>query len=56
LPRDEAHVTAPLDAVSNRRRAAATEDGAQARSPAGHRGRFKPRKSLRAVTARNSER
>jgi len=33
LPRDEAPETAPLDGVSNRRRAAATEDGAQARSP-----------------------
>jgi len=55
-PRDEAPETAPLDGVSDRRRAAATEDGAQARSPAGHRGRIKPRKSLRAVTARNSGR
>jgi len=42
--------------VSNRRRAAATEAGAQARSPAGHRGRFEPRKSLRAVAGRNSAR
>jgi len=32
-PPDEAAVTAPLDGVSNRRRAAATEDGAQVRSP-----------------------
>jgi len=48
--------TAPVDGVSNHRRAAATEAGAQARSPAGHRGRFEPRKSLRAVAARNSGR
>jgi len=32
---------------------AVTEVGAQARSPAGHRGRIEPRKSLRAVAARN---
>jgi len=32
----------------------ATEAGAQARSPAGHRGRVKPRMSLRAVAVRNS--
>jgi len=55
-PRDGAPPTAPLGGVSNRRRAAATEDGAQARSPAGHRGRVEPRKSLRAVAARNSGR
>jgi len=42
--------------VSNRRCAAATEDGAQARSPAGHRERVKPRKLLLAVTARHSGR
>jgi len=45
--------SAPVDGVSNLRRAAATEAGAQARSPAGHRGRFKPQKS---VAARNSGR
>jgi len=55
-PRDGAPVTAPVDGVSNRRRAAATEAGAQARSLAGHRGRFDPRKSLRGVAARNSGR
>jgi len=58
-PRDGAPLISPLDGVSNRRRAAATEAGAQARSPAGgrgHRGRFEPRKSLRAVAARNSGR
>ena len=55
-PRDGAPLTAPLDGVSNRRRASATEAGAQARSPAGHRGHFEPRKSLRAVAARNSGR
>jgi len=48
--------TAPADGVSNRQRAAVTEPGAQARSPAGHRGRFEPRKTLRAVAARNSGR
>jgi len=53
-PRDKAPLTAPIDGVSNRRRAAATEAGAEARSPAGDRGRFEPRKSLRAVAARNS--
>ena len=37
-PRDGAPVTAPVDGVSNRRPAAATEAGAQARSPAGHLG------------------
>ena len=52
-PRDGAPLTAPLDGVRNRRRAAATDAGAQARSPAGHRGRVKPRKSLCAVAARN---
>jgi len=55
-PRDKAPLTVPVDVVSNRRRAAATEDGAQARSPAGHRGRFEPRKTPRAVAARNSGR
>jgi len=55
-PRDWAPLTAPLDGVRNRRRAAATEAGAQARSRAGHRGRVEPRKSLRAVAARNSGR
>jgi len=55
-PRDGPPLTAPLDGVSNRRRAAATEAGAQSRSPAGHRGRFEPRKSLRAVAGRNSAR
>jgi len=34
----------------------ATEAGAQAPSPAGHRGRVKPRMSLRAVAVRNSGR
>jgi len=53
LPRDGAPLTAPVDGVSNLRRAAATEASAQARSPAGHRGRFKPRTS---VAARNSGR
>jgi len=53
-PRDGALLTAPLDSISNRRRAAETEAGAQARSPAGHRGRVEPRKLLRAVAARNS--
>jgi len=48
--------TAPVHGVSNRRRATATEAGAQARSPACHRGRFEPRKLLRAVAARNSGR
>jgi len=56
LPRDGAPLTAPLDGVRNCRRAAATEAGAQARSPAGHRGRVEPWKSLRAVAPRNSER
>jgi len=56
LPRDGAPLTALLDGVSNRRRAAATEDGVQARSPAGHRGRVEPWKSLRAVTVRDSGR
>jgi len=56
LPRDGAPLTAPVDGVSNRRRAATTEAGAQARSPAVHRGRFEPQKSLRAVAARNSGR
>jgi len=51
--RDGAPSTAPLDGVRNRRRAAAAKAGAQARSPAGQRGRVEPRKSLRAVAARN---
>jgi len=55
-PRDGAPLIAPLDGVRNRRRAAATQAGAQVRSPAGHRGRVTPRKSLRAVAARNSGR
>jgi len=55
-PRDGAPLTVPLDGVSSRRRAAATEAGAQARSPAHHRGRVEPRKSLRAVAARSSGR
>jgi len=50
-PCDGAPLTAPVDGVSNRQRAAATEAGAQAGSPAGHRGRFEPRKFLRAVAA-----
>jgi len=49
-PRDGAPLAASVDGVSNRRRAAATEAGAQARSSAGHRGPFEPRKS---VAARN---
>jgi len=56
LPRVGAPLTVPRDGVSNRRRAAATEAGAQARSPAGPRGRVEPRKSLHAVAARNSGR
>jgi len=55
-PRDGAPLTAPLDGVRHCRPAAATAAGAQARSPAGHRGRVKPRKSLCAVAARNSGR
>jgi len=55
-PRDGAPLTVPRDGVRNRRRAAATEAGAQARSPAGHRGRVEPRKSLYGVAARNSGR
>jgi len=54
--RDGAPLTTPLDGVRNRRRAAATEAGAQARSPAGHRGRVEPRMSLRAVSGCNSGR
>jgi len=42
-PRDGAPLTAPPDGVRNRRRGAATEAGAQTRSPAGHRGRVEPR-------------
>ena len=55
-PRDGAPLTVPLDGFRSCRRAAATTAGAQARSPAGHRGRVEPRKSLRAVAARNSGR
>jgi len=55
-PRDGAPLTAPVDGVSDRRRAAAIEAGAQARLPAGRRGRFEPLKSLRAVAARDSGR
>jgi len=55
-PRNGAHLTALLDGVKIRRRAAATEASALARSPEGHRGRVKPRKTLRAVAARNSGR
>jgi len=51
-----AHLTAPVDGVSNRRRAAAPEAGAQARSPAGHRVCFEPWRSLRAVAARKAGR
>jgi len=54
--RDGVPRTVPRDGVRIRRRAAATEAGAQARSTAGHRGRFEPRKSLHAVAARNSGR
>jgi len=53
-PRDVAPLTARLEGVRNRRRAAATEASAQERSPAGHCVRVEPRKSLRAVAARNS--
>ena len=49
LPRDGAPLAATLDDVRNRRRAAATKAGAQARSPTGHRGRVEPRKSPRAT-------
>jgi len=56
LPRDGAPLAAPLDGVRNRRQAAAKEAGAQAQSPTRHRGRVEPRKSLRAVAARNSGR
>ena len=55
-PRDGAPLTAPLDGFRSRRRVAATKAGEQARSPAGHRGRVEPQKSLRAVAARNSGR
>ena len=55
-PRDGAPLIVPVDVVSNRRRAAATEAGVQARSPAGHRGRFEPRQTPRAVATRNSGR
>jgi len=53
-PPDGAPLTVPRDHVRNHRRAAATETGAQARSPAGPRGRVEPRKSLHAVAVRNS--
>ena len=43
-PRDGAPLTALVDGVSHRRRVAATEAGAQARSFAGCRERFEPRK------------
>jgi len=56
MPRDRAPLTAPLDGVRNCQRAAATEAGAQVRSPAGHGGRVEPWKSLRAVALRNSGR
>jgi len=55
-PRDGVPPTAPLDGVSNRECYAATEAGAEARSPAGHCGRIKSWKSLRAGAARNSGR
>jgi len=55
-PRDGPPRTAPLDGVRNRRRAAATEVGAQTRSSAGHRRCVEPRKLLRAVAGRNSGR
>jgi len=55
-PRDGASLTAPLDGFRSRRRAAARKAGGQARLPTGHRGRVEPRKSLRAVAARNSGR
>jgi len=55
-PRGGAPLTVRVNVVSNRRRADATEAGAQSRSPAVHRGRFDPRKTPRAVAARNSER
>jgi len=55
-PREEALSTATVDGVSNRRRAAATEAGAQARSSTGYRERFEPRKTLRVVAACNSGR
>jgi len=53
---DRAPVTAPLDGFRNSGRVAATKVGAQARSPAGHRGRVEPRNSPHAVAARNSGR
>ena len=55
-PREGALLTATVDGVSNRRRAAATEAGAQARSSAGYRERFEPRNTLRVVAACNSGR
>jgi len=55
-PRGGALLTATVDGVSNRRRAAATEAGAQARSSAGYRERFEPRNTLRVVAACNSGR
>ena len=53
-PREGAPITATVDGVSNRIRAAATEAGAQSRSSAGHRDRFEPRKTLRVIAACNS--
>jgi len=55
-PRDGAPLTTPLYGVRNGRRDAATDAGAKARSPAGHRGRVEPQKSLRAVAESNSGR
>jgi len=54
--RDGAPLTTPLDGVRNRWRAAATNSGAQALSPAGHRRRVEPRMLLRAVSGSNSGR
>jgi len=54
--RDGEPLTTPLDGIRNRRRAAATKAGAQARSPAVHRGRVETRTSLRAVSGSNSGR
>jgi len=56
IARDGAPLSTPLDGVRNRRRAAATTAGAQARWRAGHRGRFEPRISQRAVCWSNSRR
>ena len=54
--REGAPLTAPLDGVRSRRRAAATKAGARAPSPAGHRGCIEPRMTLRAVSGRTSGR